>query len=343
VKGPRPLIDRIVPLIALVLWALAANTAAHELRPGFLELREIDAGVYDLLWKVPARGDRRLSLNVRLPDHCEGTEPSSRFTGGAYVERWRARCTSPEGNPLGLAGGTVWIEGLAATRTDVLARVQRLDGGSQTVRLTPETDRFQVGGSASALSAAGTYTALGVEHILLGVDHLLFVLGLLWIVRGPWPLVKTITAFTIGHSISLAAATLGWIGVPEPPVNAAIALSIVFVAVEAIRVRRGEGGLTARWPWLVAFGFGLLHGLGFASALIKLGLPAGEVPLALLFFNLGVEIGQIAFVLLILALGASLRVLAVAWPRLGETLVIYGVGGIAAFWLIDRTVLMLAP
>jgi hypothetical protein len=330
-------------LLGLALWAFAAATAAHELRPGFLELREIGPGVYDILWKVPARGDRRLALDVRLPERCDATDPVSRFTGAAYVERWRARCVGDAGGPLGLAGDPVWIEGLAATRTDVLARVERLDGGSQTVRLTPGTDRFEVSGSQSALGAAGTYTSLGIEHILLGVDHLLFVLGLLWIVRGPWPLVKTITAFTVGHSISLAAATLGWIGVPEPPVNAAIALSIMFVAVEAVKVRRGEGGLTARRPWLVAFGFGLLHGLGFASALIKLGLPAGEVPLALLFFNIGVEIGQIAFVLLVLAMAAALRVLAVAWPRLAETLLIYGVGGIAAFWLIDRTVLMLGP
>jgi hypothetical protein len=324
-----------VRALLLLLLVLTGSAQAHEVRPGYLEIREIDAGSYGLLWKVPAKGDRRLALYVRLPPNCESTQPSTRFVSGAYVERWRADCEN------GLAGGEIRIEGLSATRTDVLARVQRLDGGSQTTRLTPDLAVFTVAGTPSTLEVVKTYTALGVEHILLGVDHLLFVLGLLWIVRDPWMLVKTITAFTVAHSISLAAATLGWIGVPEQPVNGAIALSIVFIAVEVIKVRRGEGGLTARFPWAVAFAFGLLHGLGFASALTKLGLPSAEVPLALLFFNIGVEIGQLAFVVLVLAMGWALQVLQARWPRWSEGLAAYLVGTIAAFWFVERTVLML--
>lgn len=324
----------IVTLLLAACWGVGV-VHAHELRPGYLELREIDPHHYDLLWKVPAKGDQRLGLYVRLPDGCEGPAPKTRFVAGAYIERWRVTCEN------GLAGGEVAIDGLSRTRTDVLARVQRLDGGSQTVRLTPDAASFAVTGTPSTVQLAKAYTALGIEHILLGVDHLLFVLGLLWIVRDLWMLVKTITAFTVAHSITLAAATFGWIGVPEQPVNGAIALSIVFIAVEAAKVRRGEGGLTARFPWVVAFAFGLLHGLGFASALTKLGLPPTEIPLALLFFNVGVEIGQIAFVLLALAVAWSLRILQARWPRWGEAAAVYAVGAVASFWFIERTVLML--
>jgi hypothetical protein len=186
------------------------------------------------------------------------------------------------------------------------------------------------------LDLANTYTNLGIDHILRGIDHLLFVLGLIWLVRGAWMLVHTITAFTIGHSLSLAAATFGWVGVPERPLNAAIALSIVFVGVEIVKLQRGHVGLTARFPWVVAFSFGLLHGLGFATALTSLGIPALVLPIALLFFNVGVEIGQIAFVLVVLALiWAHARVEATL-PRWGETLPAYVIGSVASFWFLSR-------
>lgn len=326
-----------VSIAFVLVMGIMGTASAHEVRPGFLELNEIDHGTYDVLWKVPAKGDKRLALDVRLPEHCRNlNDPASRLVAAAYVERWRVTCDAE------LAGGRISVEGLSATRTDVLARVERVDGSSQTVRLTPDSVGFIVTGTPSATELARSYTSLGIEHILLGVDHLLFVLGLLWIVQGAWRLVKTITAFTVAHSITLAAATFGWIGVPEQPVNGAIALSIVFIAVEAIKVRRGEGGLTARYPWVVSFGFGLLHGLGFASALTGLGLPQAEIPLALLFFNIGVEIGQIAFVLLALALAWSFRILEAQWPRWSESMAVYAVGTVAAFWFIDRTLMMLA-
>lgn len=319
----------------LLCYGVIGQAVAHEVRPGYLELRQLDERHYDVVWKVPAKGDRRLALYVRLPDNCKRSESATRFVGGAFLERWRADC---EG---GLAGQEIAIDGLSATRTDVLARVQRLDGDTQTVRLTPQADVFRLSGTSSTLEAVKTYTGLGIEHILLGVDHLLFVLGLMWIVRGAWMLVKTITAFTIAHSLTLAASTLGWIGAPVTLVEAAIALSIVFVAVEAVKVRRGEGGVAAERPWLVAFGFGLLHGLGFASALANLGIPAAEIPLALLFFNVGVEIGQLLFILVVLSLVASVRRLDLRLPHQGAALSVYMLGTVAAFWFIERTALMI--
>ncbi len=283
------------PLRFIVLLWLAAGAFhgawGHELRPAYLELREVAANTYDVLWKVPARDDRRLALYVVLPRHCHGSEPAARFIGGGYVERWTVTCVAA------LIGDTVSINGLEATRTDVLARFERVDGSAQTVRLTPAQNNFAVEAAPSMLQLARSYTALGIEHILLGVDHLLFVLGLIWIGRGPWRVVKTITAFTVAHSLTLAAATLGWVGVPEAPANAAIALSIVFVAVEMVKLERGEAGLSARMPWVMAFGFGLLHGFGFAGALTSLGLPPHEIPLALLFCNVGVELGQLGLAL----------------------------------------------
>jgi hypothetical protein len=335
---PRPA-SAPLTLALLAALLLPVITGAHELSPGYLELTPLSADtpdrVWDVLWKVPAKGTRRLALDVALPADCTGTEPARRYVGGGYVERWRTTCEAP------LTGRAVRIAGLEVASNDVLVRIQRPDGSGQTERLTADRAAFTVTGRPSLARIAVTYTGLGIEHILLGVDHLLFVLGLLWIVRGPWMLIKTITAFTVAHSITLAAATFRWIGVAEAPVNAAIALSIVFVAVEAIKVRRGEGGLTARWPWVVAFGFGLLHGLGFAAALTALGLPAADVPSALLFFNLGVELGQIAFVLLALALAWSLRTLQARPAPALQVAGIYAVGAVAAFWLIDRTALML--
>lgn len=319
----------------LLLLVVAAPASAHEVRPGFLELRQLDTATYDILWKVPARGDRRLALHVHLPDDCQSSEPASRLAGGAYIERCRVDC------PNGLAGQEILIDGLPATRTDVLARVQRLDGGAQTVRLTPDAPAFAVGGTRSTWHLVQTYTGLGIEHILLGIDHLFFVLGLLWIVRGTWRLVKTITAFTVAHSFTLAASTFGWIGAPVPLVEALIALSIVFVAVEAVKVARGEDGLASTRPWLVAFGFGLLHGLGFASALAGLGIPPSEVPLALLFFNVGVELGQLAFIFFVLATVRSLRLLELRSPRWGQNMAVYLLGTVASFWFIERTLLML--
>jgi hydrogenase/urease accessory protein HupE len=198
-----------------------------------------------------------------------------------------------------------------------------------------------LGGSTSSLERALGYVQLGLQHILLGVDHLLFVLGLLLIVSDRWMLVKTITSFTVAHSITLAIATLGHASAPLPPLNAAIALSILFLGPEIVRRWRGETSFTIRHPWVVAFAFGLLHGFGFASGLTSMGLPKAEIPLALLLFNVGVEAGQIAFVLIVILLERAFRVLEVRWPRLVERLPGYAVGTLGAYWTIQRVLLLL--
>ncbi|MCP5516826.1 MAG: HupE/UreJ family protein [Verrucomicrobiales bacterium] len=221
---------------------------------------------------------------------------------------------------------------------DVLVRIVFRDGQVATRLLTPTAPVLVV--EATRRTGAGGYLRLGVAHILLGVDHLLFVLGLLLIVPDRWMLLKTVTAFTLAHSLTLAVATLGYAAAPLEPLNAAIALSILFLGPEVVRFRRGETSFTLRHPWVVAFAFGLLHGFGFASGLSTLGLPAGEIPLALLLFNLGVEAGQVGFVLLVLALGTSFRVLEVRWPRMVQALPGFAVGSLGAFWFVQRTALM---
>ena len=249
----------------------------------------------------------------------------------AYTERWTVNC------PGGLTGGTIHIAGLSATMTDVLVRLQRLDGSTQVTRLAPSAPSFVVEAAPRTLTVARTYLVLGIEHILGGVDHLLFVLGLLLIVGRRWGLlIKTITAFTVAHSITLALATLGFVHVPEAPVEAVIALSIMFVASEVLHARAGRPGLTTRSPWLVAFTFGLLHGFGFAGALNAIGLPQNSIPVALLLFNVGVEVGQLLFVAAVVAFVAALGRVRVMWPKWAEAIPPYAIGGAAMFWVIQR-------
>ena len=252
------------------------------------------------------------------------------FIGGAYVERWRVS------RPDGLVGQEVAIDGLNRGVSDVIVRLERLDGTSQMERLLPESPRFTVKAPTGTGEVAWSYLVLGVEHILGGIDHLLFVLALLLIVRGGKRILITITAFTVAHSITLVAATLGWLHVPGPPVEAMIALSIVFVAAEIIHGLRGRAGLTARAPWVVAFSFGLLHGFGFAGALAEVGLPEKAIPVALLTFNVGVELGQLVFVAIVLTarvLIARLPLPSTAWIPYALP---YAIGSIAMFWVIER-------
>src|SRR5580658_5302695 len=290
-------------LFAILGMLVAHPARSDELRPGYLELRQTDPGTYSLLFKIPARGeDLRLAVYVKLP---EGTRdvgaPRVSFGDGAYVER---RTIRRDG---GLTGHAIGIEGLSATSTDVLVRIETLAGAIQTERLSPTKTAFVVQAAPGTGEVAATYLRLGVEHILFGFDHLLFVLALVILVRQWRRVAITVTAFTIAHSITLAAATLGFVNVPGPPVEATIALSIVLVAVEILNVRRGQPSFTARLPWLVAFSFGLLHGFGFAGALAEVGLPQHAIPVALLFFNVGVEIGQLVFVAAVLSVIRLLR------------------------------------
>ncbi len=342
-------------LASLFLWyALTLAASAHEVRSAYLELRETARETYDVLWKVPARGENlRLALYVRLPaDARNVTEPRALFTEAAYLERWRIQ------RPGGLAGQEVAIEGLPATKVDTLIRVTDLEGVTQTMRATPDSPSVTIAATAARWQVAGTYLILGIEHILLGIDHLLFVLVLVLLVKGWKRLVGTITAFTVAHSITLAAATLGFVQVPGPPVEACIALSIVFVAAEVLRVgfwvARDEGreaadaehsspdirpsSLTSRAPWVVAFIFGLLHGLGFAGALSEVGLPQHAIPVALLFFNIGVELGQLAFIAVVLGAARLVCHLRVPVPSWGWRIVPYAIGALAMFWVFERTV-----
>jgi len=322
---------------ALLVLALLANLAtspfAHEVRPAYLELRQTGPEAYDVLWKVPGLGqDLRLGLYVELPADCTNvSEPRASMVNNAFTERWRVTRAG------GLSGATIRIAGLTATMTDVLVRVERLDGSTQVTRLTPSAPAFVVAATPRAWDVVRTYSALGVEHILTGIDHLLFVLALLLITRGGWRVVKTITAFTLSHSLTLTAATLGLVHVPQPPVEAAIALSIVFVAAEIVHQHRGLEGLTARAPWLVAFSFGLMHGLGFAGGLSEAGLPVGHIPTALLFFSLGVETGHFLFIGAVLALLALAQRARMRVPRWAELVPAYAIGAVAMFWVIERS------
>ena len=324
--------------IALMLtWATTAR--ADVFRPAYLELRQTSAETYDVMWKVPAQGDTlRLAIHVVFPAGTVNlSEPRGSFAGGGFVERWSIR---REG---GLANGTVRIDGLPGAITDVLARVERDDGTTQVARLRPEQPAFVVEPPAHATGVARTYLVLGVHHILVGIDHLLYILAMLFLVKGWRRIVLTMSAFTMTHSLTLTAAALGWIHVPQPPVEACIALSIVFVAREIVQARRGRPGLTARWPWVVSFSFGLMHGFGFAGALAEVGLPERAIPVALLFFNVGVEIGQLLFVAAALGLFALLAKSAKAWPRWAEAVPAYAIGAVAMFWVIERVAAFAGP
>lgn len=320
----------------LILFGVGRGASAHEAQPGYLELRETAPGRYQVSWKPPAQGETSTRVEPVFSEGCsfgsgQGAEPAVRAPG----PRGTLSC------PDGLAGKTLRIEGLEATMTDVLVRVHHLDGRTETHLLRPVEPSVTFGAATSAGQRAAAYLRIGVEHILLGVDHLLFVLGLMLIVGNRWMLLKTITAFTLAHSLTLAIATLGYASAPLLPLNAAIALSILFLGPEIVRVWRGETSFTIRHPWVVAFAFGLLHGFGFASGLAAMGLPKAEIPLTLLLFNVGVEVGQLAFVFLMLAMAWSFRQLEIRWTRWATALPGYAVGTLGAFWTIQRTAILL--
>ncbi|HNP34845.1 MAG TPA: HupE/UreJ family protein [Woeseiaceae bacterium] len=325
---------RSLKFTALLLLACIASAAANAdvFQPAYLELRELGRDNYAVLWKVPAQGESmRLSAYVRFPPATETIgEVRTTYGAGAWSERWKIHY------PGGLIGQTIEIEGNAVGVTDVIARVERLDGSSQVERLPFEKPAFTVQASAGKGAVAWSYLVLGVEHILAGIDHLLFVLALLLVVHGTRRIVLTITAFTLAHSLTLVAATLGWVHVPGPPVEAIIALSIVFVASEVIHGLQGRPGLTARAPWVVAFSFGLLHGLGFAGALAEVGLPQVAIPIALLTFNIGVELGQLIFVVAVLLLRTIFARILSGRENSMQWLAAYAIGSVAAFWTIER-------
>jgi hydrogenase/urease accessory protein HupE len=322
---------RILTVLFVTLLLVAGSAQAHEVRPGYLEVNETAPGRYDVFWKVPARGAATLALNARLPDNCrQQADPIVINDGAASIKRWVSLC---EG---GLKGQTITIDGLQTTFTDVLARVVSADRSVQTARLTPTSFAFEVKGASSFLDVSGTYFRLGVEHILMGIDHLLFVLVLLLLVNNIRMILLTVTAFTVSHSISLAAASLGLLNIPVQPVEAVIALSIVLVAAEIARKRQLGQTEDRRRPWLIAFVFGFLHGLGFASALAGTGLPQQAIGTALLFFNIGVEAGQLLFIAAVLASWQLVRLMVQNVPSWWWRVPIYSTGIVAAFWTVER-------
>lgn len=319
-------------LIAVALLLLPTSILGHEVRPAYLELREERSGEFQVTWKTPARGEMRLSLSPEFSGPTEKLTPiTARQANGGNVQTWRMKALDS------LRGQLLRIAGLEATMTDVLVRVEFADGTTWTQRLTPQQPAATIPARPSRLVVVNVYTRLGVEHILTGIDHLLFVLALIIITRGGWKLVKTVTAFTVSHSVTLTAATLGWVHVPQQPVEAIIALSIVFVAAEIVQGYRGRTGIAARAPWVVALTFGLLHGLGFAGGLSEVGLPVGYIPTALLFFSIGVEVGHFLFVGTVIGIVTVVRSINISVPRWAEYAPPYAIGCLAMFWVIQRT------
>ena len=322
-------------LAALAILFLSASVFADAIRPAYLELREGKPGEFNVLWKIPMLGDARLPVEPEFSGDVKVVAPvTTRTQPGAAIQQWTLHAPT-------LRGQTLRMRGLEGSMTDVLVRIEFADGTKWVQRLTGDETEATIPMRQSGWSVADVYLKLGVDHILFGADHVLFVLGLLLIVKDRWMLLKTITAFTVAHSITLGVATLGYASVPDVPLNAAIALSILFLGPEIVRSWRGQTSFTIRHPWVVAFAFGLLHGFGFASALTSAGLPHTDLPLALFSFNVGVEIGQLSLVALVLLLERSFRILEIRWPRWAAMLPGYTVGTLGAFWTIQRVAILL--
>ncbi len=321
-------------IIALLLLCvgLSSQSFAHESQPGLLQLTQQDSSRYEIIWRAPIYYGKAHPASLQLPANWKTVgHPTTRQLADSALHQRVVEIDTPS-----IHGSVIRLPGLEATITDVLVRVEFIDGSKSSSIIKPHEPWVTIEGQRSALQVAWDYTLLGIEHILSGIDHLLFVLALLLIVSGVRRLVFTVTSFTVAHSITLAAATLGWVWVPGPPVEAVIALSILFLASELMKVNRGESSLTATYPWLVAFTFGLLHGFGFAGALSQVGLPHNEIPLALLMFNVGVELGQLMFVMLMLAIIVALGRLREQWPAWSRQFPAYAIGSMAAFWFIQR-------
>lgn len=323
---------RSVRLIAMwclfIAWAVPA--AADELRPGYLELTQKSPTIWHMVWKAPLKGGLATHAVPALPKTCTASTPRRALVNGSVIATSTVTCRAR------LAGQAIGLRGLDATFTDALVRIAPLGRPVQAARLTPAQPMTAVATRPVSAQVAKTYFGLGVEHILTGYDHLLFVVSLVLLLVGGWQIAKTVTAFTVAHSITLIATSLQLISVPRQPVEICIALSIVFLAVEIVKVKPGAPRLSERIPWAVAFAFGLLHGFGFAGALAEIGLPEGEVPVALLTFNLGVEAGQLVIVGTGLLFLAAMRRFAGAVLPAARMALSYAIGSIAAFWFIER-------
>jgi len=305
--------------------------SAHEVRPSFLSMEETANNQFSVLWKRPVKKWTVPDINPVFPDNCQlAFNKFVEITAAAKIQRGTLTC-----NDKGMDQGVIRITGLETTLIDVLVRIQLLNG--DTVQRVIKRDKpYLVLAQAKGVPIAD-YITLGFEHIMGGIDHLLFVLALMLIVPGMLALLKTITAFTLAHSITLGLATLGFVNLSAPPVEACIALSIILMAAHALYLKKGKTTLSSGKPWVMAFLFGLLHGLGFAGALNDVGLPEGDIPLALLLFNVGIELGQIAFVLAVAACVYFIKKLTRTQPQTMFTTTAYGIGSMGVYWFIQNS------
>jgi len=319
-------------LYILFLLFAPSLAKAHEIRPAYLQIIQVSETSYEVFWKVPSMGDAVPRIQPIFPKSfsVENLKSPNQIPG-SVIYYYSINSTEP------LRGQVLSIKGLNKTLIDVLVTISYMNGEKATFMLQADKDAQIIPGQTSSFDVTKTYSILGIEHILLGIDHLLFVLALILITQGKWKIIKTITAFTVAHSITLSLAALGYVNFPSAPVEAVIALSIVFLAVELGNNLNGKRTLTSRKPWIVAFSFGLLHGFGFAGALAAIGLPQQDIPLALAFFNIGVEIGQLIFVVAVLG---AIKLLSIykEWPAYSKKIPAYAIGSIAAFWMIQRVI-----
>ena len=318
----------------LFIMALATNSVlAHEVRPAVLKIKELGSDIYQVTLKVPALGDRHIRLKPIFPENFVPLAPAvSRKMEGSFIEQITLSSTKGET----LFGKEIIMEGLTELQIDVIVQMEFADGSSISGIVQPKSPVFEIPERGSKAKIVSSYFNMGVFHILSGIDHLLFVLALMLLVVDFKKLLKTITAFTLAHSVTLALAALGFVNIPSAPTEAIIALSIVFLSMEIIQSRKGEKSITAKYPWIVAMIFGLFHGLGFAGALSEIGLPQHEIPLALLMFNVGVEVGQIMFITAVFLILIVTKKFIPKWPDRSWKLIPYAIGSIAAFWTIER-------
>ncbi|WP_170464354.1 HupE/UreJ family protein [Ruegeria arenilitoris] len=328
---------RLFLCLPLALWLLFAAQASHghALDPGYLDLRQLAANTWQVLWRKPDVNGQPMDIDAVLPSQCtQSRGPDPQSDGSAWIATWVTECSG------GIAGQIIAIEGLERQRNDVLLRIQPLSASPATFRFTPGNPALTVPERPTTWSVLGSYFQLGFEHILEGWDHLLFVFALFILVRDPWRLVGAVTAFTVAHSITLALATLGVLHVPGPPVEAVIALSIVFLALEILKHKDGTLRLSEQYPWIVCFCFGLLHGLGFAGALAEIGVPSDDLFAALLAFNVGVEAGQLLFIGALSAVILTWRFVLPTVSKAITPIVIpmtgYAIGCVSMYWLVER-------
>jgi hypothetical protein len=326
---------RTLLLLVLLGGAFAGALRAHEVRPALLDIRAMGDGWYDVTFKVPVRAGKVMDITPVYPDSFVLVgNPVSRDGQGSVIQtaKYRSQSGSIVGMPIEIAG-------LSALQIDVLVQIALADGTTHSAILKPYSPNYVIPENENAWSVATGYIYMGITHILSGYDHLSFVLALILLIRDRWMLVKAITAFTVAHSISLVLATLGVVNIPSKPTEVVIALSIMFLALEVLRREDGKnGGIAVQAPWIVAFGFGLVHGLGFAGALSAVGLPQHAIPLALFTFNVGVEIGQLMFVAVVLVIIGAIHRFHLSRGIFDPRLVPYAIGAMAAYWVIDRTI-----